>query len=365
MREYMFGFGAVVDLGGVRSAWSGATETADGIYLVRDGDRLQLWSPTPVDRLTVHRLDDRGIVVVDLVVDSERAASPTGPGVVLTRQPWAGLGSFEAIGIARPFEANLGVAIYDDSGNPVEAVYSGSLSIGTIRATTYAVQTEDWTQAWAPFAVRAEGLVPGEYTMVLNAQGGSDNPQTLQLSFTVAEPSVTETQLATSAELDTVRSLIDLAKAVPRRPRFRLPSKSHSASAWPKQEHSRENSLPTPTHGYPTCNSSTDMKARHAGAIQVCPDHLRPHPPLRRAAASMAGRFRRSPPGQHRTDRRRLLPPVVRCQPLSECNGRDRSRHPRSLRPVAVAWIHRLREASRPAGRVGAEIWGCSGFHVV
>lgn len=212
VRESMSGgFGAVVDLGGITSAWSGATETAEGVYIVRERDGLQLWFPTPVDRVNVHRLDDRGVIVIDLVVSSGLEAPVTGPGVALTRQQFASAGAIDVIGIGRPFEANLGVAIVDSVGAKVEVVFSGSVSFGTILTDTYAVQTADWVEAWAPFAVRAEGLAPGRYSMVLDTGGGGDDPRTLEIPFTISEPPVSEPGLATPEELNTVRSLVGFA----------------------------------------------------------------------------------------------------------------------------------------------------------
>jgi len=207
-------FGVVVDLGAIDSVWPGATETDDGVYVVRRQDRtLELRIPDPVNGSSVTGFDDRGIVVVDLELDPDRAKPPAEGGVVLTRDPDSGFGpgSFEVTGITRPFEANLEVSVEDGDGSAVEAIFSGSLYLGTTRTDEYAVQTIDWTEAWAPFAVRVEDLAPGRYTMVLNANGGSDTPPALRIPFTVAERG-SEPDLATAVELDTVEALVNFAR---------------------------------------------------------------------------------------------------------------------------------------------------------
>jgi len=206
----------VVDLGGIESVWMGATETPEGVYIVRTDNVLQLWSPVPVERISISALPDRGMIVVDMVLFRDVGPPPADAGVVLTRHPRPGVDSIEVTGIARPFEANLGVTIEDSSGEAVEAVYAGSLSLGTIATTDYSAQTEDWLQAWAPFAVRAEALDGGLYTLILDAEGARDDPDTLRLPFTLLNPEPTSdaepTALATRDEQDIVRALVGFAR---------------------------------------------------------------------------------------------------------------------------------------------------------
>jgi hypothetical protein len=163
----------------------------------------------------IHGVSERGVVVVVLWLDRAGGDPPAAPGIVVTGPVSAGPGTITVAGIARPFEADLGVSIEDASGRPVEAVYSGSTDRGTIGASGYGVETSDWTEAWAPFAVGAEGLAPGDYTMVLDARGGGESPggpRALHLPFSITERG-REPALATAAELDVVRALVDWAGA--------------------------------------------------------------------------------------------------------------------------------------------------------
>lgn len=176
----------ILTLGDIAAVNPTATETPDGVYIVRASDfSVQMWAPLPVTESTVWGLNERGIVVIDLRLDLE-SIPPAGSGVALIQQPLISNGSISVTGVTRAFEANLGVQVYDGSG-PVEAVFSGSTYLGTLRTGTYAVQTLDWTEAWAPFAVQVEGLVPGEYILELNAQGGADDPDTLDIPFEITD----------------------------------------------------------------------------------------------------------------------------------------------------------------------------------
>jgi hypothetical protein len=183
--EYQSRSPYTLDLGDVTSVNPTATDTLDGVYIVRTADlTVQMWVPLPVTGSTVSAFNERGIVVIDLQLDAE-GTPPAEALVTLTQQPLISNGSISVTGVTRAFEANLGARIEDENGNPVEALYSGSTFLGTIRTDGYAIQTIDWTEAWAPFALQAEGLEPGDYTLVLDAQGGADDPETLDIPFTI------------------------------------------------------------------------------------------------------------------------------------------------------------------------------------
>ena len=176
----------IVALPETTTVWPGATDI-DGAYVVRNPDRsLSLVVMLPAEETLVRTVPDRGLLVVDLVAGS-RQVPPAGANVVLTADPLPSAGGIEVVGIARPFEANLGVSVLDSAGAPVEAVFSGSTFFGTIRTDAYAVQTSDWMEAWGRFGLRVEGLAEGSYTLVLNPDGGSDRPRTLDIPFTVVE----------------------------------------------------------------------------------------------------------------------------------------------------------------------------------
>ncbi len=180
------GLGVVVDLGSVTSAWPQATETGGGVYVVRAADgNLDLVSPLPVRSATVTALPEIGVVVIDLAVAG--SAPLADDGIVLTEEPRASAGSVTVLGLARPFEALLGISIEDASGQSVEATYSGSTFLGTMTTDTYAVGTTDWTTAWGSFAVEAKGLDPGDYVMLLDEEGGQDDPDPVRVPFSIAE----------------------------------------------------------------------------------------------------------------------------------------------------------------------------------
>ena len=94
---------------------------------------------------------------------------PSGAGVVLTSPVLAGSGAVDVVGLARPFEATLEVSLEDASGDPVEAVFSGSDFLGTISTSEYGVGATDWLEAWGMFAVRAEGLAVEQLLAVARA----------------------------------------------------------------------------------------------------------------------------------------------------------------------------------------------------
>lgn len=181
----------VVELPDTTAVAPEATD-ADGAYVVRRPDRsLALVVLVPADEVLVRSIPERGMLVIDLT-EGDRPVLPSLGTVALTRPVQANAGTVEVTGIARPFEANLGVHVEDagrggTEGEPVEAVFSGSSFFGTVRTDAYAVQTDDWLEAWAPFAVRVDGLPAGEYVLVLDAEGGADQPRTLRISFTLDE----------------------------------------------------------------------------------------------------------------------------------------------------------------------------------
>ncbi len=185
------GMGVTVELGdNIASAWTSATDTDDDVYIARSTDgTVDLVITVPVGRVGITPLARSGILVIDMEVAGE--APQTGRFVALTDDPAVGPGTVTVTGLARPFEANLGVSIIDGDGQPVAALYSGSASLGTLRGTEYGVQTNDWTEAWGRFAVTASDLQPGSYTMLLDGEGGVETPSRTAVPFTITEPPTT------------------------------------------------------------------------------------------------------------------------------------------------------------------------------
>ncbi len=189
-------FGAHLDLSATGTAWPGATDTDDGVFIVRDGDEenassvcprscLDLRVLRPVESVSTTMLPDLGMVVVDVELSGTDNFDPNSP-VHLTGELRTESGAVITEGIARPFEASVGVKITDGNSSPVSARYSGG-SIGDIEGEQYGVDTTDWIEAWGLFNFRAEGLAPGDYTMIFDAEGGADTPTLVEVPFTITE----------------------------------------------------------------------------------------------------------------------------------------------------------------------------------
>ena len=171
--------------------------SGDVLYVARGWDgHLDLVGPG-VEQAWMTPLPDRGLLVVDTV----GTTPPRTPLVALTREPSVGQGTIAVEGLARPFEASLGVTIEDASGNRVEAVYSGTWE-GTVRADAVGVPTLDWTEAWGRFAVEASGLPAGEYVLILDP-GAESQDVVLRVPFTVDDGAAAD---APSADANSIAS---------------------------------------------------------------------------------------------------------------------------------------------------------------
>ncbi len=210
------GFGVTVDLPAISSAYFHATETEDDTFVVRQGDGfLDLISVLPTRESRVSAFPDRGIVVVDLTIDRSTQSSggppANGNGVHLLREPLISEGGVDLVGIARPFEANLGVRVLDEAGTEVEAVFSGGRSWGTRRSVGYSVTTDDWAEAWGRFALRIAGLDAGQYIVELEADGASDEAQPFRLPITVIRSGPTPS-VPTDEEQSAALDLLNFAE---------------------------------------------------------------------------------------------------------------------------------------------------------
>lgn len=186
--------GTRLDFSSTGTAWPGASDTTDGAFIMRDGDDyladpecprtcLDLVVLREADEISTTMLPELGAVVVDLKLAAGGSYNADAQ-VHLLQEPQTEPGAVIVEGIARPFEATLGIQIVDAAGAPVSARYSGG-ALGGIEGDQYGVNTTDWTEAWGYFIFRAEGLAPGEYTLVLDGDGGSDNPRLVEVPFTI------------------------------------------------------------------------------------------------------------------------------------------------------------------------------------
>ncbi|MEL6983103.1 MAG: hypothetical protein AAFO29_11825, partial [Actinomycetota bacterium] len=204
-----------IDLGPIGSTWPEATETDDNLYLVRGDDgSLDLLYLGRARVAGVTARPDIGAVVIDLDVDGPASIPRPDAGIVPTAAPLVGGGTIELTGLARPFEAVVGVEILDAAGQPVEAVFSGNAQIGTLQGDRYGAVTTDWLSAWGRFAFRAEGLAAGDYTVVLNANDAADQPELFRLEVTLEDGGEAPT-LATEAEARAAGRLISFAQGSP------------------------------------------------------------------------------------------------------------------------------------------------------
>ncbi|MDH4277253.1 MAG: Gmad2 immunoglobulin-like domain-containing protein [Acidimicrobiia bacterium] len=206
------GSGVSLELGdNIASVWPNATETDDGVYIARSNDgTVDLVTPVPVGRVGITPLAGSGILVIDMEVAGD--APQKGRFVALLDEPNVSAGTVTVTGLARPFEANLGVSIVDDDGKPVAALYSGSAALGTLRGTEYGVQTNDWTEAWGRFAVTAADLQPGSYTMLLDGEGGVDTPSRTAVPFSITEGPSTETAEPDAGDQAVAQALVRFAQ---------------------------------------------------------------------------------------------------------------------------------------------------------
>ncbi|MPZ51923.1 MAG: SH3 domain-containing protein [Acidimicrobiia bacterium] len=143
---------------------------------------------------------------------------PANDLVALTQTMSIANGSVEVVGVARAFEANLGVHIADSIGDPVGAVYDGTYQ-GTVQATEVGIQTTDWIDAWGEFAFRASGLPAGSYTLVLDS-GSENTDNSLRLPFTITTggeanaPGDDANQLLSEFRSQTTQPTLDFADEV-------------------------------------------------------------------------------------------------------------------------------------------------------
>ncbi|MGI9601210.1 MAG: SH3 domain-containing protein, partial [Acidimicrobiales bacterium] len=88
-------------------------------------------------------------------------------------------------GFARPFEANIGLTMFDSQGEPFGEVMWSSAAAGETTGSQSFTMTTDWSSAWGVFSFRIESIPAGEYVVRLSGDGGSDDPRFLDIPITV------------------------------------------------------------------------------------------------------------------------------------------------------------------------------------
>ncbi len=142
------------------------------------------------------RVSDRNQLVID-VTPHNVPSGTAGSGFHLLGAPVVGPGgTLEVWGLARPFEANIGTTILDQTGGPVPD------------AGPPFVMTTDWTEAWGLFQYRASGLAPGEYLLTLVQEGGEQAIE-FAIPFTVED---VDAERVTDADLAVTDALRGFAR---------------------------------------------------------------------------------------------------------------------------------------------------------
>ncbi len=105
-----------------------------------------------------------GQLIVDITKTGPEMRLRTGSGIHLIGDPvFTAGGTLEFMGLARPFEATVGIEIRQD----------GELVVDDFATTT------DWTEAWGLFRYRAVGLNPEQHVTVTITQDSGLEPATL------------------------------------------------------------------------------------------------------------------------------------------------------------------------------------------
>ena len=164
-------FLGTLDLGDTSTVWPRATDSSYG-YVARDRDGgLSAQLGFEPAETWVTPLPGRGLLILDAEPRAEVTVPSSSQTPVILRRDM-GENTITVSGLARPFEATLDAAITDESGRPVEALWSGGYA-GTIRADRYGLMTTDWIEAWGRFDVQAVVPEPGPYELVISAEDPS------------------------------------------------------------------------------------------------------------------------------------------------------------------------------------------------
>ncbi len=173
------GHDVTVNFPGITQVWQFGTDR-NGAFAVRESDgSLSVTVLTRSDSVTVTPLPGR--IVVDIT-----GATPAMPVNLVAVAPAEATpdGEITITGVARPFEATLGIELTDASGNPVVATFEGSSFLGTSTDSRYAVMTTDYIEAWGRFSFTVSGLDPGSYTLLMSGDG-ADVPAVARFEFDV------------------------------------------------------------------------------------------------------------------------------------------------------------------------------------
>ena len=167
-----------VNFPGLTQVWQFGVDR-NRAFVVRETDgSLSVAVLTATDAVVVTPLPGR------IVVDMRGAAPQPSVNLVAASPTEAVDGEIIVTGVARPFEATLGIELRDTSGNPVTATFEGSSFLGTVTDSRYAVMTTDYIEAWGRFAFKVTGLAPGRYELFMSSDA-MDEPSGFSLVFDV------------------------------------------------------------------------------------------------------------------------------------------------------------------------------------
>ena len=129
--------------------------------------------PFDADPAAVDRVGPKAVSIID-----EAGLVLTGASSSPNERQWT------FTGLARPFEANLGVQVRTTGGAPVDVDWIGGVVEG-LRPDN-GVMTTTWTEAWGQFdfaVLLPDGVDPQEILVEFDPNGGVDDPETSVVSL--------------------------------------------------------------------------------------------------------------------------------------------------------------------------------------
>ncbi|MCP3977180.1 MAG: hypothetical protein GY720_22045 [bacterium] len=199
----------VIKLEGIEHAWTtqssnvlsevGNDEAVDAFSVRRDDGSIDVYMPVTGWPQGVTANPATGQLIIDITKKGPETRLNTQGGVHLIGDPvFTAGGTLEFMGLARPFEASVGIQI----------------SQGGAVVLDDSVMTTDWVEAWGLFHYRAVGLDPEQEATVTISDAGEFAPTgpTFQVRADLDTERPVAEQLIDPSDLDTADALIGFAQ---------------------------------------------------------------------------------------------------------------------------------------------------------